>query len=225
MFRLPEGQALKQQTDEAEKNYVIQKNDYLTIEVYTSKGERLIDPDAKLVQETRSQETSSRPVPTYLVDVNGVCKFPMVGETKVEGLSIRQAEEVLQQAYGLYYQQSFVVLRYTNKRVVVLGAPGGQVIPLVNENMHLVEVLALAKGVSNDAKAHNIRVLRGKEVFLADLTTFDGYLKNNITIEPGDVIYVEPIRRPFTEAVRDYGPVISILTSLTTLVVVLFSIN
>jgi polysaccharide export outer membrane protein len=106
----------------------------------------------------------------------------------------------------------------------VLGAPGGQVIPLVNENIRLVEVLALAKGLNNDAKAHNIRILRGDTVFVADLSTFDGYIKNNISIQPGDVIYVEPIRKPFTEGLRDYGPILSIVTTLTTLVVVIYGL-
>jgi len=224
MFKVPEGTVLKQQTEAAEKNYVIQINDQLQLEVYTNNGERLIDPDRKLTQDSPEQKPAKESEPTYLVDVTGVSRFPMVGSTKVVGLTIRQAEEILQQAYAVYYQQPFVKLRYTNKRVVVLGAPGGQVIPLANENMHLVEVLALAKGVANEAKAHNIRVLRGKEVFLADLSTFDGYLKNNIAMEPGDIVYVEPIRRPVTEAFRDYGPVISVITSLTTLLVVILSL-
>ena len=108
-----------------------------------------------------------------------------------------------------------------NKRVIVLGAPGGQVIPLVNENIHLVEVLALAKGVDNLAKAHNIRVLRGDQVLVADLSTIDGYLKSNVLIEHGDIVYVEPVRRPVSEAFRDYLPVLTALTSLTTLIVVI----
>jgi polysaccharide export outer membrane protein len=224
MFKIPEGTVLKQQTEAAEKNYVIQINDQLQLRVYTNNGERLIDPERKLTQEGQEKPDTKESEPTYLVDVNGVSKFPMVGGTKVAGLTIGQAEDMLQQAYAVYYQQPFVKLRYTNKRVVVLGAPGGQIIPLANENMHLVEVLALARGVGNDAKAHNIRVLRGKEVFVADLSTFDGYLKNNIAMEPGDVVYVEPIRRPISEAFRDYGPVISVITSLTTLLVVLLSL-
>jgi polysaccharide export outer membrane protein len=81
--------------------------------------------------------------------------------------------------------------------------------------------LALAKGINNDARASNIRVMRGDTLFIADLTTFEGYKKNDILIEPGDIVYVEPIRRPVLEGLRDYGPIMSILTSLTTLIVVI----
>lgn len=221
MFKVPEGYEVKQLVELAERNYVIQKNDYLQLEVYTNKGERIIDPDLELTKELNNQNLATRPQPTYLVDIKGVAKFPMIGEIKVEGLTIRLAEELLQQSYEAYYKDSFVILKYVNKRVIVLGAPGGQVIPLANENIHLVEVLALAKGVDNFAKAQNIRVLRGDQVHVADLSTIDGYIKGNILIEHGDIVYIEPVRRPVSEAFRDYLPVLTALTSLTTLIVVI----
>jgi polysaccharide export outer membrane protein len=222
MFQVPEGKALKESLESAEKNYTIQKNDYLELEVFTNKGEKIIDPEFLQATGQTSQNVGTTK-PLYLVDANGVTKFPMIGEIKLEGLTLRQGEEMLQEAYSKFYADSYAVLKYTNKRVTVLGAPGGQVIPLAHENMRLVEVLALAKGVNNDAKAQNIRILRGDQVFVADLSTFDGYVKNNIIINPGDVVYVEPIRKPFTEGVREYGPILSIITTLTTLVVVIIN--
>jgi polysaccharide export outer membrane protein len=224
MFTVPEGQELTQRVAAVEKNYIIQRNDYLELDVYTNKGERIIDPDLELTKDLPNQSIETKPNPSYLVDIRGVAKFPMVGEVKIEGTTIREAEAMLQQLYSEYYRDAFVVLRYVNKRVIVLGAPGGQVIPLMNENLTLVEVLALAQGVDNNAKAQNIRVLRGNEVFVCDLSTFDGYLKNNIGIEPGDVVYVEPIRRPVSEGLRDYGVIISLAASLTTMVIVIFGL-
>jgi polysaccharide biosynthesis/export protein len=225
MFKVPDGYAVKQQAIAVEKNYIIQSNDYLELEVFTNKGERIIDPDFALSKELGTQNRGSTRIDrTYLVDIKGTSKFPMLGEIKVDGLTIRQAEEMLQKAYSEFYKDAFVILKYVNKRVIILGAQGGQVIPLVNENLHLVEVLALAKGLDNNAKAQNIRVIRGDDVFVADLSTIEGYLKNNIAIEPGDIIYVEPIRKPVVEATRDYAIVISMITSLTTLILVLFSL-
>lgn len=224
MFQVPEGASLKQQMDLAEKNYTIQKYDYLEAEVFSNKGEKIIDPEFR-TGTGQNAETANQSKVAYFVDANGIAKFPMVGDVKLEGLTIRQAEELLQDSYAKFYTDAYVVLRYTNKRVIVLGAPGGQVIPLTNDGMHLVEILALAQGLSNDAKAQNIRVLRGDQVFVADLSTFDGYVKNNIPIQSGDIIYVEPIRRPLTESLRDYGPIVSIVTTVTTLVVVIFGLK
>ncbi|HTE34385.1 MAG TPA: polysaccharide biosynthesis/export family protein, partial [Chryseolinea sp.] len=192
------------------------------LEVYTNKGERLIDPDLQLTKENTAQKNvDTKIVPSYLVDTDGIATFPMVGALKLEGLKLHEAEEILQKEYSIYYRDAFVILKYVNKRVIVMGAPGGQVIPLASENMRLVEVLALAKGLNNDAMAQNIRVLRGDQVFLADLSTFDGYLKGNMVMEPGDIVYVEPIRRPFAEGLRDYGVLFSIIVSIATLMVVI----
>lgn len=219
MFQVPEGSALQKQVDTAERNYSIQKYDYVEVEVFTNKGEKIIDADFRT--STGETAATTQVKPTYFIDANGIGKFPMIGETKLEGLTVRQAEEVLQQAYSKFYADAYVVLKYTNKRVILLGATGGQVIPLTNENTRLAEVLALAKGVGNDAKAQNIRVLRGDQVFVADFSTVEGFVKNNMLIQSGDIVYVEPIRRPLTEGFRDYGPMLSIVTSLTTLIIVI----
>jgi polysaccharide export outer membrane protein len=220
MFKATDQQAVKGHVTAAEKNYTIQKNDLLSLEVYTNQGERLIDPEAFLQRDRPNASMADTPR-TYLVDTNGKTKFPLLQEINLEGLTIRQGEAILQKEYAKFYQEPYVILKYANKRVTVLGAPGGQVIPLTNENVRLTEVLALAKGISNDAKAYNIRVIRGDTLFIADLSTFEGYTKSNLLIEPGDIIYVEPIRRPFSEGLRDYGPLVSIITSISTIIIII----
>jgi polysaccharide export outer membrane protein len=102
---------------------------------------------------------------------------------------------------------------------------GGQVIPLTNQNMKLTEVLALGKGLDNNSKAHNIRLLRGDDVFVIDFSTIEGYRLGNMFIQPGDIIYIEPVRRPFSEALRENGSFISIIVSLASLVVIILNVN
>ncbi len=225
MFKVPQGYELTKATQQAEQNYSIQKNDYLDLKVFTNNGERIIDPDLELIKDIPNQNAAIKEEIHYLVDKNGNVKIPMVGVIHLEGLTIRDAEALLQKEYSKFYTDPFVNLSYQNKRVIVLGAPGGLVIPLMDENVRLVEVLALAKGVNNDAKAQNIRVLRGEDVFLIDFSTVDGYKTSNLIMQPGDIVYVEPIRRPFSEALRDYSGILSILATLTTLIVVITSIN
>ena len=78
----------------------------------------------------------------------------------------------------------------------------------------------MAKGLDNTAKAQNIRVLRKEKVFLIDLTTIDGYKSGNMLIEPGDIVYIEPVRRPLSEAFRDYAGIIGLAVSIYTLIIV-----
>ena len=221
MFKVPKGTSLQQLAEAAEKNYVIQQNDYLKVAVFTSGGERIIDPDLKLLKDIPMATGLTRPDPNFLVDANGIVKLPMVGELKLDGLTIRKAEEILQKEYAKFYKDPFVTLQYINKRVIVLGGPIGKVIPLVNENVTLVELLALASSIDNNAKVQNIRVIRGDQVMVADLSTIAGYQKSNMIMQHGDIVYVEPVRRPLSEASRDYGPLLSLGVSITTLIVVL----
>ncbi len=216
--------ALQQQRKDAESNYVIQPNDLLTLEVYTNQGEKIVDPNRESFKDGAVSAVTSTPT-QYLVDIDGIVKLPLIDEVKLQGLTLRQAEEILSKSYEKFYQGAYVLLGFSNKRVIVLGAPGGQVIPLTNENIRLAEILALAKGVSIDGRGENIRVIRNEEVMIADFSTFEGYTKSNFLMKPGDIVYVEPVRRPLTEALRDYSPVISIVTSLATLIFVVIETN
>ena len=210
----------------AERNFVIQKNDLLTIVVSTNKGERIIDPNPEL---TNAMNTGQQPQPgnttSYLVDQAGLIKLPMIGELKVEGLTLRQTEEMLQKEYATYFKEPFVQLAFTNKRVVILGAPGGRVVPLTNQSMTLAEVLALANGVPQNAKAHSIRIIRGEKVYQVDLSTIEGFQKGNMVMEPNDIVYVEPVIRPVSEALRDYSTVFTLIISLTTLIAVITNLR
>lgn len=225
MFKPTQGhmpEAIKKEAISVEKNYVIQKNDLLKLDVYSNKGEPLVVPEdvTKGAAVSKSGQSATDQQPTeqtsYLVDPNGLAKFPMIGEIKLEGVTIRQAEEILQKEYAVYFKEPFVKMSYSNKRVIVLGAPGGQVIPLTNQNVTVVEVLALAKGIDNFAKAHNIRLIRGAHYYQMDFSTFQGYVEGNMIVEPGDVIYVEPVRRALTEALRDnyifIYPLVTVIT-------------
>ena len=150
----------------------------------------------------------------------------------VEGLTINAAEEMLQEAFNKFYKEAFIKLRPANRRVVVLGAvgggqggSGGAVIPLDNENINILEVLALAGGVDQGGKVESIKLIRGDlqdpQVFEMNLGTIDGLKRGGMIVESGDVIYVEPWRRPFRETLTDVSPVISILSSTITLIFVI----
>ena len=167
----------------------------------------------------------------FLVQADGTVKLPVVDRVRLSGLSLLQADSVLQKTYNSYYKDSFVTTRVTNNRVFVLGSPGGKVIQLENDNMNLIEVLALAGGIDGSSgggsslnryggRTDNIRIIRGNlknpQVQEIDLTTIEGMRRGNLQVEPNDIIYVDPVRRPFLEAITDAGPVIQLL-SLTAL--------
>ncbi|MBX2900998.1 MAG: polysaccharide biosynthesis/export family protein [Cyclobacteriaceae bacterium] len=216
---------IRHEISNVESDYRIRKNDQLTMDLYSNKGEKLIDPNPELSQENPAGQAEAPQKPIYTLDVNGLVRLPMVGTLNLENLTLRQAEEMLQKEYAHYFKDPYVHLTCANRRVIMLGAPGGQVIALENENMRLPEILALAKGLPNDSKAGNIKLIRGERVFEIDLSTLQGFKEGNMVVESGDIIYVEPIRRPFSESLRDNSGIFSMLISLATLVVVISNLS
>lgn len=205
----------------AERNYRIQINDRLEIRVYTNEGERIIDPDYELQKELNTNNLR-REEGFYFVQKDGKVKVPMVGEVKLEGMTLREAEKTLEGEFSKYYKNPYVILKFVNKRVIVLGLESSQVIPLENEDMNLLEVLALAGGIQKNMKVHNIRLIRGDlnnpEVQIIDLSTIEGMQKADLKVYSGDIIYVEPVVHIISESTRDLIPVISIITSFVALI-------
>lgn len=177
----------------------------------------------------------------FLVQADGTVVLPLVNRVKVSGLSLLQADSLLQVRYNEYYKEPFVTTRVTNNRVFILGAPGGLVVTLANDNMNLIEVLALAGGVDGGlggggnqgfyrygGKASNIRIIRGDlknpRVQQVDLTTLDGMRRANLQMEPNDIIYVEPVHRPVLETLTDAAPLISFASLILTTTLVIINV-
>jgi polysaccharide biosynthesis/export protein len=209
----------------AQKNYTIQGNDYINVRIYTNKGERLVDPNLELTKGvgTAMKDENLK----YLVNNDGKVNLPMVGEVFLQGYTQTQADSVLTIAYGRYYEGAFIVTSILNKRVFVLGPfpLGAKVISLQNENINLIEVIALYGGIPNNGKSYNIRVIRGDlknpNVNIIDLSTIQGLKSASMVVFPNDIIYIEPVRKLVLESVTELAPILSLLVSITSILIFL----
>ena len=212
----------------AEKNYVVRKDDYLEVFVYTNNGERLIDPNQEMVKQlgngsSVSGNTQERII-KYLVESTGEINLPLIGRLKVEGNNLRQLDSILQIRYSEFYEEAFVKSKILNKRVFVLGNTGnktetaGKVIPLENENMSVIEILTIAGGLDQMAKSYNIRLIRGDlknpNVYLIDLSTIEGVKMSQLKVQPNDIIYIERQRRILSQFLTEVGPIVMLLNTL-----------
>lgn len=227
LFQLPdqESSVLSEALYETQSNYILQPNDWIEAQLFYRDGEQLINLNFR--DENlggNNQQMQNQVQSRYLVQSDGSVKLPMVGTFTLAGMTIDQAERMLEKEFDQIFKGSFLKLVYQNKRVTVLGAVNA-VVHLENENTSLLEVLALSGGVQFGAKAQNIRILRGElnnpQVFQVDLTTVEGMQASMVHILPGDVIYVEPWRRPWLEVLRDVSPVLGVTTGVSTLVFLL----
>jgi polysaccharide export outer membrane protein len=232
------GEVFRHSFESVTANYQIQVNDRLAVTVFTNKGERLIDPNREFkigdaptqqngmmgnqnsIRDLSISSNNMSPV-SYLVTQDGTVNLPMVGILELKGLTLSEAEVKLKESYSQYYEEPYVIAQYLNKRVVLMGALGDQVIPLRNENMTLLEVLSIAGDVQSRSKPDNIRLIRGPwdnpSVKLIDLTSVTDLKDANIIVEPNDIIYVEPRRRIDRESIQDFNIIFTPITTLITL--------
>ena len=268
MFQLTKGAdgvvdtaKLRRAVNRTSRNYTIHPNDLLNIQVYTNKGEKLIDPNGDLRASSpgtstpvaapvssssagsRGGASTAATVPgstQFVVQADGTVRLPLVDRVSLQGLSLIQADSVLKIRYSEYYKEPFIKTAVTNNRVIVLGAPGGMVINLTNDNMNLLEVLALAGGpdgaaagggtgiARNGGKIDNIRIIRGDlknpQVQFVNLNTIEGMRKGNLQVEPNDVIYIQPVRRPLLDNLADATPVLTVVTALLSAVSIVFTV-
>ena len=207
-----------------ESNYTVQPNDLLNVKVYTKNGEMIIDPEYEL-SKTINNNRDDRPDQEYLVRLDGFVFLPMVGDVNIKGLTIHDANLKLIELYSEYFVDPYVITNYTNKRITVLGAPGGQIIPLTNENLTIAEVIAMAGGMDVNGNAGAMKLIRGDEVFLIDFSTVKAYYESNQIVMAGDIIYIEPINRALSDNAGTIALILSMITTTVTLLVLVTTTN
>lgn len=208
--------------------YRIAPNDMLTFQLFSNKGQRLNQATAGGVGGTANGNNqqqmnmmNQQGGMTYLVKPDGLVELPELGDIRLEGLTIEEAEALLEEAYASFYKDPFVILRVQNNRVYIFPGESGRasVVTLQNMNTTLLEVLAMTGGIGNRANASKVKLIRktehGNEVYKMDLSTIEGLDAANTVVQAYDIIYVEPMPQLVREATESLTPITSLISTLT----------
>lgn len=201
-------------------DYKIAANDAIQYRIYPNDGFKLIDL-------ANSGNTILRNELDVVVETDGNVKMPLVGRVSIVGLSVKEAEKLMEQKYSEFYVKPFVTLKVINKRVIVFPGNTGQakVIPLVNNNTTIMEAIAAANGIPEDGKAYKVKLIRTNPepnqkpyVYLMDLSRIEGITYGYSKVQANDIIYVEPRYRPFRTIATEIAPILTLLTTALILV-------
>lgn len=217
MMKTPKDYKFDLPKDSVSPDYRIQPNDIVDFRIFSNEGFKLID--------LTSLNTSNNSVNVnfsieYNVEFDGKIKLPMLGRIAVAGLTVREAERMLEEKYSDFYIKPFILLKIENKKVFVFTGESkdAKVVPLTNDETNIIQALATAGGISEFGKAYRVKLLRGEltnpQVFLFDLSTIEGIKKAGMTLQSNDVIYVEPVPRFSRSLVAEIAPYVSLISSL-----------
>ncbi|MBI2258368.1 MAG: polysaccharide biosynthesis/export family protein [Flavobacteriia bacterium] len=227
MFKTPKNSTFKYDSIPMRpiEDYKISRDDKISFAISNNLGHRIIENQSGIGGINPSSVQGKEM--EYIVKSDGTVDLPIIGNIKIAGLTIDEAEDTLAKMYSKEHQKPFIQLSITNQRVIVFPGQGGdaKVIPLINTNTTLMEAIAGAGGIPERGKANTVKLMRrvkGKrEVYLFDLSTVEGLKYTDMIVQSNDYIYVEPNPRLAREALTQITPYITLLSTFGVLITII----
>ncbi|MFN5318263.1 MAG: polysaccharide biosynthesis/export family protein [Bacteroidia bacterium] len=203
------------------KEYRISENDRVEIQIIPNNGSLLIEYNNALNNAANNGRRS------YIVEFDGTIKIPILGRIKINGLTIREAELMIEERMRAFYVDPYVTIDILNKRIILFPGNSGtaKIILLENPNTTLLEAIASSGGIGIDGKAHRIKLIRGDlknpKIYLIDLSTIEGINKAGIVLEGNDIIYIEPRNDYTANLFQRIAPSLGLINLLFTAYIIL----
>jgi polysaccharide export outer membrane protein len=179
---------------------IIQKNDLLSIQVYSAALEPQVDAlyNLPMVQQAGGGSQSGQ-LGGYLVDVNGFIEMPRIGKVKAEGLKKGELEEVIREKLRGQLNSPNVIVRFLNFRITMLGELGTPgVLNIPTERLTVLEAIGMAGGVTEFGTIKQVKVLRyengEQKLGLLDLTSKEIFTSPYYQLQQNDVVLVDQTR-------------------------------
>jgi polysaccharide export outer membrane protein len=216
MLKAPKGYKYEPLPQTKELETRLNPNDQISMILLSNDGFKLLN----LIGEEKISNNLLGSGLTYRIEFDGLVNLPILGRVKLGGLTMREAEMFLEEEFAKYYIQPFVILRLTNRKVMVFNGTDGnaKIIPLVDESTNLLRVIAQAGGVSKTGRAYDIKVIRGEfvepKVYHFNIRSIDGLKESDFMMQSNDIVYVTPSPQVARTLMIEVGPYLSLLTTL-----------
>lgn len=132
------------------------------------------------------------------VDAEGYVQLPIVEVVSVSGMTTRQIHKNLKKAYEAHFIEPWITVELANAEsqpIYFLGEFREPGVKYLEFSSNLLEALAMANGLEEDAYLPGARLMRNEQVCTVDLFALlrEGDFNQNIDVYPRDVIFA-PLR-------------------------------
>ncbi len=158
----------------------------------------------------------------YTLDREGNILVPSVGKIMLAGLDLPQAREKVTDTLAPYLKDPTVNLRLLTFRYTVMGEVGGQgQFTTYNDNINLIEAIALAGGLNPFADRSRIRLIRYEQgeakLYLFSLLDDQTLRYANFYLQPNDMILVDALPSKYfrENTLGTFTVAVSLITTLS----------
>ncbi|MGM9475664.1 polysaccharide biosynthesis/export family protein [Pedobacter sp. GSP4] len=172
----------------------IQQNDLLSISVNSLNQES----NVLFALNTRNPNADNNyKVEGYRVNKEGMINLPVVGNVRLEGLTIEQAQASISRELDKYVKKPVVDVQLINFKVTVIGEVNRpSSFTVQGDNINLLEALGMAGDMTVYGKRENVLVIRqqdGQRIMKRlNLNNQDVMNSPFFYLKQNDVVYVEP---------------------------------
>ena len=135
----------------------------------------------------------------YRVENGGNINFPIIGQIKVDGLTIAQAQIKVSKEVEKYAKNPNVAVQFLNFKITVIGEVNRpNSFSVINDRINVLEALGLAGDMTIYGKRNNVLIIRqnGNERTMARINMNNRDVLNSpfFNLKQNDIVYVEPDR-------------------------------
>lgn len=178
---------------------------------------RLITIDESLARIMPSATAINRyNIVSYRVHSDGTVDLPFLNRIPVEGLTIEEAEKVIEERMRELVPDASIKLTLANKTFTVIGDIGSGVFPVYKDRMTIFQALAQSGDLFQTGDRKQVRILRetsaGIKVLEFDIRPESIINSEYYYIYPNDIIYIRRAPASFYK-VSNYSSFLAIITS------------
>ncbi len=137
---------------------------------------------------------------SYTVNDKGEVKLPYTGRINLEGLSLEEASDKIEESLGQYLYLPSVYVRFINTKVTVLGEVNQPGVYMFDyKNINILQAIGYARDITEFGNRRDVLLIREegskRSKHYIDLLDDDLLESEWYTLKSGDVVFVEPMSR------------------------------
>jgi polysaccharide biosynthesis/export protein len=204
----------------SKKEYVIQPYDKISIKIVSNDGESFFGIGSGGTSSSQRNQSGME----FPVEFDGLVKVPILGRIPIINLTIREAEQMLEEKYGEYFVDPFVLISVTNRTVLIFKNSGTSALTLTldNDKFSLIDAIARTGGLTDISKSYSIKLIRGDltdnpKVYYWNIRTLNDLEGTNLLLEANDIIYINSKPQYLNRVLRDISPYLTLTTTIVSM--------